>query len=141
MGIWAKWIEQDGRFLYGLADNGGIEITADRHLELLAAGSAGKVILPGKKGAPEIAEPAPPSADALRDIERAWRDAELNRYEWVVTRHRDEVEMSYDTSITPEQFASLMEYRKALRDWPAADAFPEQQQRPAPPDWLAEITA
>ncbi|WP_095153946.1 phage tail assembly chaperone [Pseudomonas sp. Irchel 3E13] len=139
MGIWAKWVESDGRFLYGLADNGGVEITAVRHLELLAAGSAGQVVRPGKEGVPEIAEPAPPSDDVLRDIERSWRDSELSRYEWIVTRHRDEVEMGYDTSITSEQFAELMEYRKALRDWPAADAFPEQMSRPAPPDWLVQL--
>ncbi len=90
---------------------------------------------------PEIAEPAPPSAEVLRDVERSWRDAELNRYEWVVTRHRDEVEMDYGTSVDLEQFAELMAYRKALRDWPAVEAFPSIEHRPQPPTWLIDQPA
>ncbi|MDD0986607.1 phage tail assembly chaperone [Pseudomonas shahriarae] len=140
MNIWAKWVEEDQRFAFGLADNGGYEITRERHRQLLDACSTGKVLRPGEEGEPLVSDTAPSSLEELQDRERIWRSAELSRYEWVATRHRDEQEMGGATALTAQQFAELLQYRQALRDWPSADAFPENGQRPKPPAWLADLT-
>ncbi|WP_095159179.1 phage tail assembly chaperone [Pseudomonas sp. Irchel 3E13] len=141
MSIWAKWVEADGRYHFGLSDNGGIEITLSRHQELIDAGAAGQIIQPGKNGKPAIVDPAPPSDDLLRDRERAWRDAELARNEWIVTRHREQIELEQSPTLTAEQFIELLTYRQALRDWPSGTEFPSVEQRPASPGWLQDQPA
>ncbi|BAO62917.1 phage tail assembly chaperone [Pseudomonas protegens] len=70
--------------------------------------------------------------------ERAWRDAEIVRVTWVRDRHRDEVELAIETTITAQQYAELLSYIRALRDWPAGAEFPAVDHRPLPPDWIAE---
>ena len=50
-----------------------IEITAERHAELMAGQAAGKVIDWGKDGFPVLTDPPPPSAEELAAVERAWR--------------------------------------------------------------------
>lgn len=73
--------------------------------------------------------------------ERVWRDAELDSTQWPVARHRDEKDAGTTTTLSATQFAALLTYRQALRDWPAAAGFPDSAQRPAPPDWLAAALA
>ncbi|WP_439125648.1 MAG: phage tail assembly chaperone [Pseudomonas rhizophila] len=87
--------------------------------------------------------PLPESLRTDEDLavsERGWRDAEVSVTEWLVTRHRDEQDMQLATTLPAEQFAELLSYRQALRDWPAAEAFPDSAQRPVAPRWLAEQT-
>lgn len=72
---------------------------------------------------------------------RAWRDAEVTASQWLVERHRDQVETSTATTLTTEQYSALQVYRQALRDWPTADGFPADSSRPAAPDWLAAAEA
>lgn len=139
MDIWAKWVEADGRFSFDLSDNGGTKISRKRHAELLAAEASGKAIAPDSEGVPTLSERQQPSPEFVIEQERAWRTAELSRYEWVVARHRDEVELGAATTITAEQYAELQAYRRALRDWPAADAFPTAEHRPPAPSWLPSL--
>lgn len=139
MEIWAKWVARDRRFSFSLDDNGGVPISAERHGELLRSESAGQVLVPGADGAPTAVD-AVLTEEAARELERRWRTAELGRYEWVVTRHRDEVELGVVPTLPDEQYAALLAYRQALRDWPAADAFPVVADRPVAPPWLAELT-
>ncbi|MCK8667928.1 phage tail assembly chaperone [Pseudomonas azerbaijanoccidens] len=73
-------------------------------------------------------------------VERAWRDAEIVRVAWVRDRHRDEVELAIATTITAEQYAELLAYIRALRDWPAGAEFPAVDHRPLAPTWIAEQT-
>jgi hypothetical protein len=73
-----------------------------------------------------------PDADA-----RAWRDAEIARIAWLRDRHRDELEMSAETTITTEQYVELLAYIKALRDWPQSSTFPAEEERPVAPQWLS----
>lgn len=140
MNIWAKWVEEDQRFAFGLADNGGYEITREQHRQLLDACSTGKVLRPGKEGEPLVSDTAPPSLEELQDRERIWRSAELSRYEWVATRHRDEQDMGSTTTLSPQQFAEFLKYRQALREWPSVDDFPDLAGRPTPPSWLIDVT-
>ncbi|SDC64515.1 Phage tail assembly chaperone protein [Pseudomonas guariconensis] len=82
----------------------------------------------------------PPLAADPAEAERSWRDGEIAAHEWLVSRHRAEVELQRDTTLTAEQYAELLQYLQALRDWPAAEAFPDSAQRPVAPLWIAEQT-
>lgn len=79
-----------------------------------------------------------PQLNETQSAERAWRDQQLTSSEWLVTRHRDEQDMQLATTLTAEQFAELLVYRQALRDWPQTEAFPDSAQRPLAPAWIAE---
>ncbi|WP_323115177.1 phage tail assembly chaperone [Pseudomonas guariconensis] len=81
-----------------------------------------------------------PPADDPATTERTWRDGEIAAHEWLVSRHRAEVELQRDTTLTAEQYAELLQYLQALRDWPATEAFPNSAQRPPAPRWIAEQT-
>jgi len=117
-----------------------IEITAERHAELMAGQAAGKVIDWGKDGFPVLTDPPPPSAEELAAVERAWRDQQLTETDGVVTRHRDELEDSAATTLTAEQYSQLQAYRRALRGWPESGEFPLSEHRPPVPEWLYSLT-
>lgn len=70
------------------------------------------------------------------DAARAWRDAEIIRVTWLRDRHRDEIEIGSDTTLTAEQYAELLAYIKALRDWPTAVEFPVEESKPKVPEWV-----
>lgn len=89
--------------------------------------------------APEVT--AEEQAQQQEAAERAWRDSELNATQWPVARHRDELDAGTATTLSADQFAELLAYRQALRDWPAAKAFPDSDARPVAPAWLAAALA
>ncbi|SEN18769.1 Caudovirales tail fibre assembly protein [Pseudomonas sp. ok272] len=115
-----------------------VEISRERHAELLAGQSTGKVITWGDDGFPVLVDPPPPSADELAAIERVWRDWNLSETDGVVTRHRDELEEGLETTLTVAQYAELQAFRRALRNWPESGAFPLFEHRPVAPPWLTE---
>lgn len=115
-----------------------VEISIDKHTELLTGQSEGKVIAWGDDGFPVLVDPPPPSGEELSATERLWRDSQLAITDSVVTRHRDEVEDGANTTLTAEQYAELQGYRRALRGWPESGEFPFAEHRPAAPAWLVE---
>ncbi|WLH69912.1 phage tail assembly chaperone [Pseudomonas sp. FP2309] len=72
------------------------------------------------------------------NFEREWRNQVVASTEWLVTRHRDEQDIGRDTTLTAEQFAELLLYRQALRDWPESPDFPGVEHRPVAPAWIAD---
>lgn len=98
----------------------------------------GGVIEVDASGFPRVALPVPPTLDQLRDMERAWRDLALSAAAGLRERHRDQLEIGADTTLTAEQFTELLVYMQALRDWPQSEAFPDSSQRPVAPPWTAE---
>jgi hypothetical protein len=86
-------------------------------------------------GSPELLYVSPVQAAAG---ERAWRDGELSGVAWLRERHRDQLELVRPTTLTAEQFAELLVYLQALRDWPQSPDFPALEQRPVAPPWIAE---
>lgn len=113
-----------------------VEISAERHAELLLGQSEGKVIIWGDDGFPMLADPLPPSVEALAASERVWRDQRLSETDGVVTRHRDELEEGIDTTLTALQYNEPQAYRRLLRSWPEAGGFPLIEHRPPAPLWL-----
>lgn len=77
----------------------------------------------------------PPSAAA----EREWRDAELAQMMALRDRHRDQLEIGGATTLTAEQYAEVLVYMQALRDWPQSEAFPDSSARPVPPTFLMTV--
>ncbi|MEA1031237.1 phage tail protein [Pseudomonas sp. FP1154] len=135
--MYAKWIEEDGRFAFERVDNGGIEITDDEHAALFKSDRGSKVIVLGPDGRPALQDPPLPSLDELALVERTWRDKQLAVTDGAVTRHRDEIEDGIVTTLTSDQYGALQTYRRALRNWPETGEFPLIDHRPPAPDWLA----
>lgn len=86
----------------------------------------------------EFAAPVP-SAVWRAAAERSWRDSELARMVWLRDRHRDQLEISYPATLTPEQFTGLLTYMQALRDWPQSGVFPDPAERPVAPAFLEQV--
>ncbi|MDT3721406.1 phage tail assembly chaperone [Pseudomonas oryzihabitans] len=79
-----------------------------------------------------------PAVDPLLELQgqmRVWRDNQLTVTDRLVNRHRDEVDLGGDKTLSPESYQELLIYRDALRNWPATPGFPQADQ-PAPPVWL-----
>ncbi|PNO60463.1 phage tail assembly chaperone [Aeromonas caviae] len=125
----------DGAFLssdiHDIPDS-AVALTDDEYSDLLKAPSEslelrvidGKVV----KVKPQISE------SWYRDN----RDIELSKTEWIVARHRDELEHLTETTLSTEQYTELQSYRQQLRDWPAQPGWPDIDMPPEP-DWLAEL--
>lgn len=75
----------------------------------------------------------------LADAERAWRNGEVDNVKWLRERHRDEQDLQKPTTLTDAQFAELLGYLQALRDWPQSESFPDVEQRPVAPSWIADL--
>lgn len=58
------------------------------------------------------------------DTLRSERDTRINSVLWMRERHADELELGKETSLTPEQYTSLLTYIQALRDIPAQPGAP-----------------
>lgn len=68
--------------------------------------------------------------------ERRWRDTELASLIWLRDRHRDQLDIGGETTLTAEQFGELLVYMQALRDWPQSENFPDSGYRPSAPKFI-----
>lgn len=112
-----------------------VEISKANYVALL-----GKVLAVDEHGYPVLAVEQPPTIEQLVGNERAWRDQLLSMLMGVRDRHRDQLEIQGDTTLSGEQFTELLVYMQALRDWPQSPDFPYSQHRPTAPPWIAEQT-
>lgn len=117
-----------------------VEITTNERTDLLAGESSGKLIVADEHGVPFLMDPLPPTADDLASAERKWRDAQLQSAMWLRERHRDQQEIGGSTTLSGDQFAELLVYMQALRDWPQSPDFPDSEHRPMAPAWIADQT-
>lgn len=102
-----------------------VEISADEHRALLDAQSAGKIIAASDDGAPVAVDPPAPTVEQRAASLRAQRDGLLSRTEWLVARHRDQVDAGLQTTLSAEQYKGILAFRQALRDLPAQKGFPD----------------
>ncbi|EJL94140.1 hypothetical protein PMI18_05749 [Pseudomonas sp. GM102] len=93
--------------------------------------------LPVVLGASGMADTSDTKSEDPWAQERDWRQSILASSQWLTTRHRDEQELGRVTTLTVKQHLELLEYRQALRDWPAAENFPAIAARPEAPGCLA----
>ncbi|MCE0459952.1 phage tail assembly chaperone [Pseudomonas uvaldensis] len=115
-------------------------IPEERYEAVIANPDLGKIRSHDATGLPVLVDPPAPTLQELADAERRWRDDTVADLEWLVTRHRDELDMQLPTTLSAEQFAQLLAYRQELRDWPQSEHFPDSQYRPVAPPWIVEQT-
>ncbi|WP_321939813.1 phage tail assembly chaperone [Paraburkholderia sp. J8-2] len=115
-----------------------VKLTATQYSAMLEGQSAGK--LPGvdASGNPVLLDPAPPSGDALAELKRVERNAAITATDWIVARHQDELALGGATTLTAEQYATLLAYRKTLRDLPEQAEWPNVE-LPAVPDFVTAL--
>ena len=119
--------------------NDVVPIDEERFLSVIGNPAPGKIRGHDAQGLPILIDPLPLTAEALSVRERSWRDAEIERVKWLRERHRDQLDIGEQTTLTPEQFSDLLMYIQALRDWPTSPLFPDEAGRPTPPDWIADF--
>jgi hypothetical protein len=108
-------------------------------LSVIGNPAEGKIRGHDAQGLPILIDPLPLTAETLSVRERSWRDAEIERVKWLRERHRDQLDIGEQTTLTPEQFSDLLMYIQALRDWPTSPLFPDEAGRPTAPDWIADF--
>lgn len=77
-------------------------------------------------------QPAPISPDLSVEV-RLKRDQLLSDTQWLIQRHRDQIEVSEPTTLTADQYKALLTYRQALRDVPTQSGFPNNIVWPSHP--------
>lgn len=107
-----------------------VEITTEEHSALIEGQSTGKVITPDENGYPVLVEPVI-TPEQIASIERAWRNAELERADIELNKVQD--------GMGTTSVASWREYRCALRNWPESEFFPDSTKRPIAPDAPATL--
>ena len=96
-----------------------VEISDEAWRELLDAQSRGQQIVAGTHGGP-VAVDRDPTSGLL-----ASRDTALRETDWLVARHRDEVEIDpRHTTLTGEQYSALQQWRRSLRNITSHPDFP-----------------
>lgn len=68
--------------------------------------------------------PADRVAAAQAGEVRGERDRRLGDTDWLVSRHREEMDLGAEQSLSVDQFKRLLAYRNALRDVPGQAGFP-----------------
>lgn len=76
-----------------------------------------------------------PTIEHLESEARAKRDTLLSGTDWVVIRHRDEIEEGVKTTLNPEQYSAIQAYRRYLRDITEQSGFTENINWPAKPSF------
>jgi hypothetical protein len=106
------------------ADLPSVELTDEQYRAMLEGESTGK--LPGidASGNPVLLEPPEPAGDELAELMRAQRNAAITATDWIVARQQDELALGVATTLTAEQYATLLAYRKTLRDLPDSASWP-----------------
>jgi hypothetical protein len=106
-----------------------VEITDDEWQDLLNQQLKGKEIAMGDKGRP-VAADHKPTAEGVKLM----RDRLLSRSDWLVARHRDESESGLIkvTTLTPDLYARLQQWRHALRNIDKSPGFPDVTLPPCP---------
>jgi hypothetical protein len=114
---------------------GAVPIDDEHHTMLLEGQSVGKRMKLSAVGLPLLVDSAPPTDDRLATQVRARRDAMLDATDWIVSRHQEESIAGGAHTLTVEQCAALICYRKDLRDLPSAPGFPNVA-LPVAPDFI-----
>lgn len=123
--------------IHSLIPTDAVFISEERYTSVIANPTLGKVRSHDADGLPILIDPPAPN---FAEQERWWRDSELSSVVWLRDRHRDQLGLGTESTLTPELFTELLTYMQALRDWPQSPDFPDSQHRPTASDWIAEQT-
>ncbi|MBK0060425.1 MULTISPECIES: phage tail assembly chaperone [Pseudomonas] len=92
-------------------------------------------------GLPVLIDPPAPTLEQSSNAERLWRNLQLQTSQWLVARHVEQQELNLAPTLTPSQFAELLRYRQALREWPESEGFPDDSLRPLTPSFVESESA
>jgi hypothetical protein len=106
-----------------------VEIEDADYKALFEAQSEGKIIDAGPDGKPIAREL---NDEELGSGRKTARDLLLGETDWLVARHRDELETEEGTTLSPEQYIALQKWRCTLRDITEHPDFPRVQFPPRP---------
>lgn len=115
-----------------------VKISDVAWLDLINAQGSGKRLVIDSAGNHIAVAPPAPTRDDRARLMRAQRDSALHATDWLVTRHQEEKLIGNGTTLTAEQFATLINYRQTLRDIADADRWPDVD-LPAVPDFTTAI--
>lgn len=116
--------------VHGAMPNDVVPLTEARYLEVIANPKPGKVRSLDADGLPILIDPPAQTLAVRSTLERVWRDEEIERVKWLRERHRDQLDIGQEPTLTPEQFSELLSYIRNLRDWPQSPEFPSADSRP-----------
>jgi hypothetical protein len=119
--------------------SGLIEVSNERRAAIIAARANHQVVV-CEGGVISFQDPPPPTLAELADQERTWRNAELALGMRLRDRHRDQLEIEVQPTLSGDQFKELLLHIQALRDWPQSPDFPQSAYRPVAPPWITEQT-
>ncbi|WP_321815693.1 MULTISPECIES: phage tail assembly chaperone [unclassified Paraburkholderia] len=115
-----------------------VKLTTDQYRAMLDGQSVGKQPGVDAGGNPVLLDAPAPSGDALAELKRAERNAAITATDWIVARHQDELALGGATTLTADQYTTLLAYRKTLRDLPDAADWPNAE-LPAAPDFVTAL--
>lgn len=101
-----------------------VEISDEEWAGLLAGQADGQTIVPGKDGKPVLIGF---TLEQRAQMRRTARNQLLAETDATVNRHRDEVEAGGQTTLTPEAYKALQEWRGQLRAIAEHPDFPDVQ--------------
>lgn len=101
-----------------------VEITSERHTELLAGQSSGRVISASSNGHPTLTDRLAPSIAIQSEYARKVRNSRLSSCDWT---------MLADAPLTVPQKEAWQSYRQSLRDVPDQVGFPQNIVWPSSP--------
>lgn len=96
--MFAKWIDEDGRFAFDDEDNGGFELSMQQYDALITGQSEGKVIRRGPGGRPALFDPAEETDEQKRANVLAARS-----YAYRLESDPIKNEIDYDAAISGEK--------------------------------------
>ncbi|GGY07030.1 phage tail assembly chaperone [Paludibacterium paludis] len=117
-----------------------VELTDKHYRSLLDGQSVGKQIVAVADGKPVLVDPPEPTTNQLAVQARIQRDGLVSSSDWIVARHRDQLDAGSKTSLPASQYTELIQYRQMLRDVPAQKGFPSSINWPTSPAWLKTLT-
>ncbi|MEX4004921.1 phage tail assembly chaperone [Paraburkholderia sp. EG285A] len=115
-----------------------VKLTAVQYREMLDGQSTGKQPSIDADGNPALLDPPAPTGDELAELKRGERNAAITATDWIVARHQDELALGGATTLTADQYATLLAYRKTLRDLPDSAEWPNVE-LPAVPDFVTAM--
>lgn len=74
-------------------------------------------------------------------LAKYWVEVQIKASENIVSQYRDARDMEDELPITSTQFTALLNWRKAVRDWPKSELYPQEDSKPITPDWLVKVLA
>lgn len=104
--------------------NDAVLVSAEEHAAIQAAEVAGLRRAADADGRPIAVPSPPPTTEEQAAQVRRDRDFRIGEIRWLVERHRDELALQIDTTLTPEDYRLVQEYVQSLRDVPEQDGFP-----------------